>query len=248
MTTLPPLAITLLAASGGTLSATPRQRFIEGSKAVSPILLGAVPFGLVIGVSVAATPINNWVGWATSIVVFAGAAQVAVIELIGTDALAVVAIATPLIINLRHAMYSAALAPHFGKLSKRDRLWMPYLLTDQAFVMSASRYEPDSDATTIKWYYLGVAITLWIPWQIATIVGIVVGAEVPPEWSLDFAIALVFLGLLVPSIYNRPSAVAAIVGGVVAVLGLDLPNGTGIIVASIAGVAAGTIADWRLSR
>ena len=144
-----------------------RDRFIEGSKAVSPLLLGAVPFGLVIGVSVAATPIDNWVGWATSIIIFAGAAQFATIELIGTNAAVAVAIATPVIINLRHAMYSAALAPHFGKLSPRDRLWMPYLLTDQAFVMSASRYEPDSDPTTSKWYYLGVAITLWIPWQIA---------------------------------------------------------------------------------
>ncbi|NND03946.1 MAG: branched-chain amino acid ABC transporter permease [Acidimicrobiia bacterium] len=228
--------------------ATPRQRFIEGSKAVSPILLGAVPFGLVIGVSVAATPIDNWVGWATSILIFAGAAQIAVIELINDNALAAVAIATPLIINLRHAMYSAAMAPHFGKLTRADRLWLPYVLTDQAFVISASRYESDSDATTIKWYYLGAALTLWIPWQMATVVGIVVGAEVPPEWSLDFAIALVFLGLLAPAVHNKPSAVAAVVGGVVAVLGLDLPNGTGIIVASIAGVAAGTYADWRLSR
>jgi len=226
--------------------ATQRQRFIEGSKAVSPILLGAIPFGLVIGVSVAATPINNWVGWATSIIVFAGAAQVAVIELIGADALAAVAIATPLIINLRHAMYSAAMAPHFAKLSRTDRLWMPYLLTDQAFVISASRYEPDSDPTTIKWFYLGAAVTMWLPWQIATVVGILIGAEVPPEWSLDFAIALVFLGLLAPAVNTRPAAVAAVVGGGVAVLALDLPNGTGIIVASLAGVAAGTFADWRL--
>ena len=230
------------------MSATPRQRFIEGSKAVSPILLGAVPFGLVIGVSIAATPIDNWVGWATSIFIFAGAAQVAVIELINDNALAAVAIATPLIINLRHAMYSAAMAPHFGKLTRIDRLWLPYLLTDQAFVISASRYEPDSDPTTVKWFYLGTALTLWIPWQIATVVGIVVGAEVPREWSLDFAIALVFLGLLAPAVHNRPSAVAAIVGGGVAVLSLDLPNGIGIIVASIAGVAAGTFADWRLNR
>lgn len=230
------------------MAATPRERFIEGSKTVSPILLGAVPFGLVIGVSVAATPIDNWVGWSTSIIVFAGAAQVAVIDLIGSNAIAAVAVATPLIINLRHAMYSAAMAPHFGKLSRRDRLWMPYLLTDQAFVISASRYEPDSDQTTIKWFYLGVAMTLWIPWQIATTVGILVGAEIPPEWSLDFSIALVFLALLAPAVNSRPTAVAAVVGGAVAVLSLGLPNGTGIIVASLAGVAAGSLAEWRLSR
>lgn len=228
--------------------ASPRERFIEGAKVVSPILLGAVPFGLIIGVTVAGTPINNWVGWASSWMVFAGAAQIALIELINSGALVAVAIATPLVINLRHAMYSAALAPHFGKLTSWDRWFLPYVLTDQAFVVSASRYEPDSDPTTIKWFYLGAAVTLWIAWQIATVVGIVVGAQVPPEWSLDFAIALVFLGLLAPAVSSRPALVAAVVGGVVAILSLDLPNGTGIIVASFAGVAAGSIAEWRLGR
>ena len=82
----------------------------------------------------------------------------------------------------------------------------------------------------------------------ATIVGIVVGAQVPAEWSLDFAIALVFLGLLAPAVSTKPAAVAALVGGVVAVLTLELPNGTGIIVASLAGVAAGSLAEWRLGR
>jgi predicted branched-subunit amino acid permease len=230
------------------VAATPRDRFIEGAKAVSPILLGVVPFGLIVGVTVAGTPINNWVGWATSWVIFAGAAQIAAIDLINSGAVAWVAIATPLVINLRHAMYSAALAPQFGKLSRLDRIWLPYVLTDQAFVISASRYEPDSDPLTVKWFYLGAALTLWVPWQIATLVGIVVGAQVPAGWSLDYAIALVFLGLLAPAVSSRPAAVAAVVGGFVAVLSLDLPNGIGIMIASIAGVAAGSIADWRQNR
>lgn len=225
-----------------------RSRFVEGAKAVSPILLGAVPFGLIVGVTVAGTDIDNWVGWSTSWLVFAGAAQLVLIELLHSGSLAAVAIATPIVINLRHAMYSAALAPHFGKLSAADRLLLPYLLTDQAFVMSASRYEPDSDATTVKYFYLGAAVTLWIAWQMATIAGITLGAQVPPEWSLDFTIALVFLGLLAPAVSTRPGLVAAIVGGTVAVLSLDLPNGTGIIVAALAGVAAGSVADWRLQR
>lgn len=225
-----------------------RDRFIEGAKAVSPILLGAAPFGLVVGVTIAASDINNWVGWSTSWLVFAGAAQIALIELLSDNALAAVAIATPLIINLRHAMYSAALAPQFGKLTSWDRVVLPYVLTDQAFVIVASRYEPDSDATTVKWFYLGAALTLWIPWQITTVAGIVIGAQLPAGWSLDFTIALVFVGLLAPAVSSRPALVAALVGGTVAVLGLDLPNGIGIIVASLAGVAAGSFADWRLSR
>lgn len=225
-----------------------RERFREGAIAVSPLLLGTMPFGLIVGVTVAASEIDNMAGWATSFIIFAGAAQLALIDLIDTGALVIVAIATPIVINLRMAMYSAAIATHFRKLSRFDQLSMAYLLTDQAFVMSMARFRPDEDPTTIKWYYLGAAITLWSTWLLATTVGVVVGAEVPSGWSLDFTIALVFLALLARAIAARPALLAAAVGGVVGVLTLDMPNGTGIMVATVAGVTAGSIADWRRNR
>ncbi len=223
------------------------DRFKEGAVVVAPLLLGTVPFGLIVGVTVASRDVDNLAGWATSLIIFAGAAQLALIDLVDTGAIAAVAIATPLVINLRMAMYSAALATHFRKLSVVDRLWMPYLLTDQSFVMSMARYRPDEDRVTIKWFYLGAGTMLWSTWLLATTAGVVVGAEVPAAWSLDFTIALVFLALLVPAVATRPALVAALVGGAVAVMSLDMPNGTGIIVATVAGVGAGSIADWRLS-
>ncbi len=222
------------------------DRFREGALVVAPLLLGTVPFGLIVGVTVASRDVDNLAGWATSLIIFAGAAQLALIDLVDTGAIAAVAIATPLVINLRMAMYSAALATHFRKLSVVDRLWMPYLLTDQSFVMSMARYRPDEDRVTIKWFYLGAGTMLWSTWLLATTAGVVVGAEVPAAWSLDFTIALVFLALLVPAVATRPALVAALVGGAVAVMSLDMPNGTGIIVATVAGVGAGSIADWRM--
>lgn len=225
-----------------------RDRFREGALAVTPLLLGTVPFGLIVGVTVAGTEIDNLAGWAMSLIIFAGAAQLALIELVDAGAITAIAIATPLIINLRMAMYSAAMATHFRKLGVGDRLWLPYLLTDQTFVMSMARFRPDEDAVTIKWYYLGAGLTMGSTWILATAVGVLVGAEVPASWSLDFTIALVFLTLLVPALSTRPALLAAIVGGLVAVLGTNMPNGTGIMAATIAGVTAGSIADWRLSR
>lgn len=225
-----------------------RDRFKEGALAVVPLLLGTVPFGLIVGVTVAGTKVDNLAGWATSLIVYAGAAQLALIDILDAGAIAAVAIATPLVINSRHAMYSAAMAPHFRKLTSSDRLWMPYLLTDQTFVMSISRFRDDEEPVTIKWYYLGAGLTLWITWILATAAGVLIGAQVPQSWSLDFTIPLVFLSLLVPAVVTRPALLAALVGGVVGVLGLGLPNGTGIIVAISAGVTAGSIADWKLAR
>jgi predicted branched-subunit amino acid permease len=224
------------------------DRFTEGIRAVAPLLLGTIPFGLIVGVTIAGTGIDNLAGWATSVIIYAGAAQLALIDLVNTGAIAVVLIATPIVINLRMAMYSAAFATHFHKLGPIDQLWMPYLLTDQTFVMSMARYRPDEDPVTIKWYYLGVGMTLWTTWLMATTVGVVIGAEVPVGWSLDFTIALVFLALLARAIAARPALLAAVVGGVAGVLSLDMPNGTGIMVATIAGVTAGSIADRRLNR
>lgn len=224
------------------------DRFTEGIRAVAPLLLGTIPFGLIVGVTIAGTGIDNLAGWATSVIIYAGAAQLALIDLVNTGAIAVVLIATPIVINLRMAMYSAAFATHFHKLGPIDQLWMPYLLTDQTFVMSMARYRPDEDPVTIKWYYLGVGMTLWTTWLMATTVGVVIGAEVPVGWSLDFTIALVFLALLARAIAARPALLAAVVGGVAGVLSLDMPNGTGIMVATAAGVTAGSIADWRRSR
>ncbi len=225
-----------------------QNRFIEGAKVIAPLMLGAVPFGLIVGVTAAGSAIDNWAGWASSVIVFAGAAQLALFELLDAGSLAAVAIATPLVINLRHLMYSAALAPQFSKLAAADRVWLPYFLTDQTFVIAMGRFRPDEDPITVKWFYLGASVTLWTAWVVATTLGVLVGAEVPPEWSLDFAIPLVFLALLVPSISSRPALLAAVVGGVVAVVARDLAQGTGIIVATLAGVIAGTIADWRSTR
>ena len=215
----------------------------DGIIAVSPLMLGVMPFGLIFGVTVAATRVENFLGWATSFVIFAGAAQLATIELLDQAAPAIVVIATALVINARHFMYSAALSPHFGDFPPRWRLVAPYVLTDQAFALSITRFDRVSDPLYKRWFYAGAAVTLWVLWQITTGVGVLLGAQVPESWNLDFAIPLVFLSLLIPTVRTRPSLVAALVGGTLAVIGRGLPNGTGLLVAAAAGIAAGVVAE-----
>jgi 4-azaleucine resistance transporter AzlC len=215
----------------------------DGIIAVSPLMLGVMPFGLIFGVTVAATRVENFLGWATSFVIFAGAAQLATIELLDQAAPAIVVIATALVINARHFMYSAALSPHFADFPPRWRLVAPYILTDQAFALSITRYDHVTDPVYKRWFYAGAAVTLWVLWQITTGLGVLLGAQIPASWNLDFAIPLVFLSLLIPTVRTRPSLVAALVGGTLAVIGRGLPNGTGLLVAAAAGIAAGVVAE-----
>jgi 4-azaleucine resistance transporter AzlC len=215
--------------------------FWRGVRDMFPLLLGVVPFGLIVGVTAAGGEIGGLVGYLTSIIIFAGAAQLVTIELIDQGAVAAVIIATALVVNSRHLMYSAALAQPFQEFSRRWRYGLPYLLTDQAFAMSIVAYQTEPDPDFRRWYFLGSALGLWLPWQLATATGVVVGAGIPESWNLGFAIPLVFLALLVPAMRDRPSIVAGVVGGGVAVLAADSPWNLGLMIGALSGLAAGVM-------
>jgi predicted branched-subunit amino acid permease len=140
-------------------------------------------------------------------------------------------------------MYSAALAPHFQEFPAIARFTLPYVMTDQAFAVSIVRYGEVTDPVYKQWYFTGAAMTLWITWQISTVAGIVLGAQVPASWSLDFTIPLIFLVLLVPAIKSRTELIAALVGGGVAVAAAGAPYGLGLMIGAVSGVIAGVIAQ-----
>ena len=79
-------------------------------------------------------------------------------------------------------------------------------------------------------------------WQVTTAIGVFVGAAVPDSWSLDFALPLTFLAILMPALRGRPAVAAAAVAGAVAVIGFRWPYGTGLLTAMLAGMAAGIAA------
>lgn len=221
-----------------------RAAFVSGARDGSPLLLGLVPFGLVAGVTAVGAGLDPFQAAAMSVFIFAGASQLAAIELIGRNAPALVVVVTVLVVNLRMMMYSASIAPYFRHLSRRWKWPLAYLLTDQAYALSLREFT-ENEATERRWYYLGVAVTLWAFWQVATVVGIVVGAQVPESWGLEFAVPLTFMALLVPVLKDRATEAAALVGGVVAVAAAGLPFNLGLITAALLGVLGGLIVEGR---
>ncbi len=225
------------------MSASHRQGYRDGLTAVAPLLVGVAPFGLAFGVAAGQSSIGAGLGYATSQIIFAGAAQLAAVQLFDAGAAAAVIIATALVVNARHLMYSAALAAHFREFPRLWRFVLPYVMTDQAFAVSITRYETVSDPEYKRRFYLGAALGLWFTWQSTTGLGALAGASVPSSWSLDFAIPLVFLALLVPAVTSRPGLVAALVAGVIAVVGADIPYNLGLLIGATSGIAAGVIAE-----
>ena len=224
-----------------------RQAYRDGLTGVAPLLVGVAPFGRAFGVAAAQSQIGGALGYATSIIIFGGAAQMATVQLFDAGAASAVIIATALVINARHFMYSAALAPHFREFPAMWRYAAPYLMTDQAFAVSITRYETVTDPAYKRRYYIGAGLGLWLTWQMTTALGAIAGAGVPDSWSLDFAIPLVFLALLIPAVKDRPGLIAAIVGGVVALGGASIPYSLGLIIGALSGIAAGVIAERMTS-
>ena len=209
-----------------------------GVRDVSPLMLGIVPFALVAGIAAVDAGLGLAEAVGMSVIVFAGASQLAAFELLGSNAPLAVVIGTAAVINLRMVMYSASIAPYFADYGRRLRAGLAYVLTDQAYALSIAEYEENPERS--RWrYYLGAAASLWVVWQIGTVAGVVVGAGVPEAWGLTFAVPLVFLALLVPAMKDRPTTAAGVSAGAVAVVAAGLPLNLGLLVGAITGVAVG---------
>lgn len=229
----------------GMASTTPRQEALSGVREMAPVWLGAIPFGLIAGVTAVGVGLPATEAVLMSAIVFAGAAQLAGLQLLQQGAPLFVILLTTLVINTRMTMYSAALAPFFRSLSPAWKALCAYLTTDQAFALGISRFVRDPKRPHKGWYYLGAGGSLWLVWMAATAVGVGLGAQLPPGLSLDFAVPLVFLALLVPAVRGRGTLIAACVGGGVAVLAAGLPLNLGLLLGAVSGIVAGAMADKR---
>jgi 4-azaleucine resistance transporter AzlC len=216
--------------------------FRRGVRDVTPLLLGVAPFGLVAGIAAVNAGLDLPQAVGMSVIVFAGASQLAALDLIGRDAPLSVVVVTAVVINLRMLMYSASIAPHFRAFAGRVKAGLSYLLTDQAYALSIARFR-STDGTDRAAYYLGTALTLWVVWQITTVAGVLLGTGVPDAWGLEFAVPLVFLALLVPAMEDGPTTAAGLVGGAVAVVGAGLPLNLGLLVGASVGIAAGLASE-----
>ncbi len=217
-----------------------------GIRDLAPLVPGVLPFALIVGFAGVDAGLPAHQSIAMSWIVFAGASQLAALDLIGRDGAFVVIVLTALVINARFMMYSASLSPYLNDIPLRPRMAAAYLLTDQAYAVSVVRFAQREEPGTVRLaYYLGGALTMWATWQAGTIVGALAGTGIPPEWSLDFAVPLVFVALLAPAIRTRGDGVAALVAAVVAVAAAGLPWNTGLLAGAVAGIAAGLAVGKR---
>ena len=206
-------------------------------------MLGVVPFGLVAGVSAVSVGLSELPAVMLSAIVFAGASQLAGLQLIASGSPVFVILMTTLFINLRFVMYSASIAPFLERFSAPWKGLMAYLMTDQAYAFGINRFTDEPDMPYKNLFYLGVAAPIWAVWMISTVVGVFVGAQVPEGWSLEFAIPLIFMVLIIPAVTDHASAAAALAAGVTVIVADPLPFNLALIVAALVGIGVGVLVE-----
>lgn len=223
------------------------DEFLAGCRDEAPLQLGVIPFGMLYGIGALAVGMPVWLAQLTSMLVFAGAAQLVIVQMLGAAAGALPMGLTAVLLNLRHMLYSASVAEHVRHLPRRWRVLLAYLLTDEAYAVAILRYaRPAGPGPDLRhWYFLGCGLTLWGCWQLSTALGIAFGARIPPEWDIDFAVPLTFIALLTLLVKERAGQAAALVAALAVLALAALPYRLGLVLAIVLGLLAGAAVARR---
>ena len=223
------------------------DEFLAGCLDEAPLQLGVIPFGMLYGIGALAAGMPVWLAQLTSMLVFAGAAQLVIVQMLAAAAGALPIGLTAVLLNLRHMLYSASVAEHVRHLPRRWRVLLAYLLTDEAYAVAILRYaRPAGPGPDLRhWYFLGCGLTLWGCWQLSTALGIAFGARIPPEWDIDFAVPLTFIALLTLLVKERAGQAAALVAALAVLALAALPYRLGLVLAIVLGLLAGAAVARR---
>ena len=219
--------------------------FIRGARDTIPLLLGALPFGLIYGTMAITAGMSRLAAAAMSAVVFAGSAQFIAVGLVAAGTPAAIIVATTFVVNLRHMLYSATLLPKLKTLSISWRAVLAFFLTDETFAVSVHRWNARDNSPDKQWYQLGSSLAMYLNWQFWCFSGTIIGTSIPnaAEWGLDVAMPVTFIGMTIPFVRTVPMAACVAAAGLTALLFNTLPYKAGLMLAAAAGISTGLAAE-----
>lgn len=222
------------------------KEFLKGAGDTIPLILGAIPFGIIFGTLASGTGLSFEAAMAMSLFVFAGSAQFVAIGLVSQGTPWVVIVLTTFVVNLRHLLYGASLVPYYRRLSEGWKALLSFGLTDETFAVSSMRYRKNDGGQHKHYYNLGSMVLMYVNWNLCTLAGLTIGKSVPgiEKWGLDFAMPATFIGMVTPYLVNSPMWAAVITAGIVSVALNFLPHKLGLMAAAIAGVGAGVLCEY----
>jgi len=229
---------------------TTRQAFWRGYLDCAPFILIVVPYSMLFGVVARDAGLDILQTMSMSVLVIAGASQFTALALLQDQAPVFIALFAALAVNLRMAMYSAALVPHFGHARLGTRALMAYLMVDQAFAVAVKTYEdrPEMTPDTKVAYYFGAMMLICQIWYACTLLGAILGQAIPESWSLDFAVPVCFIALTAPLLRSLSHVVAALTSCAMAIAFAWVPWSLGLFIAEIIAMIVGAQTELFIRR
>lgn len=227
-----------------------KTNFLRGFRHGAPFALVIGPLGMLFGVIGTEAGLNIAEVMTLTFFVAAGASQIAAVGVMQENAPVLIVLATALAVNLRMAMYSAALMPYLGAAPLWKRALAAYFLFDPSYALSHVEYEkkPNTSVNMKLAYYAGTAALSTPAWYVMTLAGALLGTRLPNFIALDFALPITFLAVVAPALKTL-AHVAAAVTSVVAALALSwLPFSSGLLVAAAIAMAAGAATEIAMEK
>ncbi|WCE31534.1 AzlC family ABC transporter permease [Vibrio sp. SCSIO 43137] len=214
-----------------------KRELWQGTLAIFPLSVAVIPWGFLVGsfaVDIGLTPIE---GQALSVILFAGSAQLVAVGMFKAGVGLSTMLLTTFFITSRHFLYSVSMRSKISSLPLKWRLTLGFLLTDELFAIvgnqSEQRFKP--------WYAFGAGFSFYLVWNLATLVGIVAGSQIPDlqQYGLEFAVAATFIALVVPTITSLPVLVSVATALVVSVTLAYFKVEGGLMISSICAMFSG---------
>ncbi|MBB4002290.1 MAG: AzlC family ABC transporter permease [Aurantimonas endophytica] len=210
-----------------------------------PVMLAVTPFGMVYGAVAVAEGLTLWQAMGFSISLYAGASQLAALQMIGVGAPIWSVLLTVVALNFRHVLYSASVGRHLTRFNPLEKAAAFFLLTDPMFGAAEARA---LQQPLTKTFYFAYGILLYLVWIGSTLIGAVFGSMIgdSEKYGLDFVLPVYFLSLLMTfrarnAFYLVASSSAAVSLLVYATLGPPWH----VTIGGLAGVAVAALAPPR---
>lgn len=217
-----------------------KSHVIAGVKATLPITIGVIPFGAVMGTVSADAGLTFLQSFLMNFFVFAGASQLAAINLMKSEAASLVVVATGLMINMRFLLYSAAFSPVVQRSHFLTKVFCAFHLTDQSYAVMSTRQDHFKSNKEAVQFYIGSALCMALMWHLSVGAGFIFGNFAPKELSLEFAIPLSFVALVVPTLKDRNYLFVAAFASGLSIFLYRLPFGSGLLVTAFVSLGLAT--------
>jgi 4-azaleucine resistance transporter AzlC len=227
-----------------------KDDFRAGFVATMPLWLGVAPFGAIYAVSALSAGLDWAQTLAMSLLVFAGASQFTAAGLFAAGVAPLTIVVTTLVINARHALLAASVAPFVREVRPPAKALMAFQLTDESYAIGMRKWLAGQGSAA---YQFGANVSLYVIWQASTIAGIGLSTllasfshEDLSSYGLDLIFPLTFIGLLVPLLRERVSAAVALLAGALTIGGaMLLPGSWYILIAGLVASGVGAAMSRR---